>query len=90
MAKTTRVNVAEAKRSLSELLGRVAYGHESITIVKRVRPMAHLVPANDKASPSRLSINGWLDDDDRFFGSMDEIVAERHSHRPRSTHLRKK
>ena len=37
------VNVAEAKRRLSDLLGRVAYSGESVLITRRGRPMARLV-----------------------------------------------
>lgn len=83
MAKSCRVNVVEAKRSLSELLGRVAYGRETITIVKRGRPMARLVPAGGEIGGSIEAIKGWLNDDDPFFAIMEEVVAERHSHRPR-------
>jgi prevent-host-death family protein len=39
------VNVADAKKHLSELLGRVAYGKEQIIITKREKPMVRLVPA---------------------------------------------
>jgi prevent-host-death family protein len=88
MAKITKINVAEAKRSLSELLGRVAYGRESITILKRGRPMARLVPI-EGVQPSP-PIRGWLDDDDPFLAILDEIVVERHSHRPRATGRGKK
>ncbi len=85
MTRSSRVNVAEAKRSLSELLGRVAYGNEIITIVKRGRPMARLVPAGSETGRSIGTIKGWLEDDDPFFSIMEEIIAERHTHRPRVT-----
>jgi len=39
------VSVAAAKTHLSELLGRVAYGGETVVITRRGRPMAKLVPA---------------------------------------------
>jgi prevent-host-death family protein len=79
MAKIKEVSVVEAKKSLSELLGRVAYGHESITILKRGRPMARLVPVTSRPRPSLADVKGWLPDDDPFFAIMDEIVAERHA-----------
>jgi len=41
------VNVAEAKQRLSDLLGRVAYGRETVLITRRVRPMARLVPPDE-------------------------------------------
>lgn len=81
--RSSRVSVANAKKSLSELLGRVAYGNETITITKRGRPMARLVPPTQSDHPSLAEVKGWLDADDPFFDIMDEIVAERHSHRPR-------
>lgn len=39
-----QVSVAEAKRHFAELLGKVAYGKEQITITRRGRPMAILIP----------------------------------------------
>lgn len=78
-ARKARVNVAEAKRSFSELLGRVAYGHESITILKRGRPMARLVPVDPQARRPLADFKGWLSDDDPFFEAMDRILAERHA-----------
>lgn len=76
-ARKARVSVVDAKRSLSELLGRVAYGGESITILKRGRPMARLVPVDPQARRSLADFKGWLDDDDPFFEVMDRILAER-------------
>ncbi|MEX0879796.1 MAG: type II toxin-antitoxin system prevent-host-death family antitoxin [Thermoanaerobaculia bacterium] len=75
--------MADAKRSLSELLGRVAYGRETITIVKRGRPMARLVPVTPVGARSLSDVKGWLDDDHPFFRNIEEIVAERHKRRPR-------
>ena len=40
----TSLNVAEAKKQFSDLLGRVAYGGETIVITRRGKPMAKLVP----------------------------------------------
>ena len=90
MTRSSRVNVVEAKRSLSELLGRVAYGRETITIVKRGRPMARLVPAISETSRSIGALKGWLNDDDPFFSVMEEVIAERRSHKPRLTCRRKR
>ncbi len=83
--RSKRVSVAEAKKSLSELLGRVAYARESITIVKRGRPMARLVPVTEAGSPSLADVKGWLDEGHPFFRQMDRIVKERHRRRPRSS-----
>ncbi len=81
--KSSRVNVAEAKKSLSELIGRVAYGQETITILKRGRPMARLVPVNEQTRLPLSEVKGWLNKNDPFFRIMDEILAARHAHRPR-------
>ena len=43
------VNVAEAKKKLSELMGRVAYNGERFLIERRGKPMAALVSADDLA-----------------------------------------
>lgn len=78
-ARSSRVGVADAKKSLSELLGRVAYRGETITIVKRGRPMARLVPVTEPGGGHLADVRGWLDDDDPFLGVMDEIVSMRHA-----------
>lgn len=77
------VSVAEAKKSLSELLSRVAYRGESIVIAKRGKPMARLVPVTGEADRSLADVRGWLDDADPFFAAMTEISAARHARRPR-------
>ncbi len=82
-AKLRHVSVAEAKKSLSELLGRVAYGQETITILKRGRPMARLVPVQGADSPHLAEVVGWLDEDDPFFAIVEEIVRARHTRHPR-------
>ncbi len=82
-SRSRKVSVAEAKKSLSELLGRVAYGKETVTIVKRGRPMARLVPVAGPSSRSLADVRGWLEDEDPFFRHMDQIVRDRHRRRPR-------
>jgi len=78
------VGVAEAKKHLSELLGRVAYGGERIVISKRGKPMAVLIPPTEPTEEGHLSkVEGWLDPDDQFFETMDQIVSERAAHIPR-------
>lgn len=91
MAKTREqtINVAEAKKQLSTLLGRVAFGRESILIMRRGRPMARLVPADDEPVGKGLgAVKGWLADDDPFLEAVEEIVTARIQHRPRG--LRKR
>lgn len=80
----TRVSVAEAKRRFSDLLGRVAYGKERVTITRRGRPMAILVPPDDqRQKPHLADVRGWLEEDDPFFRTMAQIVEDRVTHRPR-------
>jgi len=85
MPKTNTINVADAKRHFADLLGRVAYGGETITITRRGKPMARLVPVDaDTATPHIADVQGWLEDDDPFFTTIDTIVAERETHHPRA------
>jgi prevent-host-death family protein len=84
MMTNREVGVAEAKKHLSELLGRVAYGGERIVISKRGKPMAVLIPPTESAEEGHLSkVEGWLDSDDPFFEAMGQIVSERAAHIPR-------
>jgi len=79
------VNVAEAKRRFSDLLGRVAYGGETVVITRRGRPMAKLVPATELREGEGLAgVRGWLAKDDPFFAGVDAIVKARRKHRPRA------
>ena len=84
MLKETNINVAEAKRHFADLLGRVAYGRETITITRHGKPMARLVPIDaGAAAPHIADAQGWLEDDDAFFNTIDSIVANRETHHPR-------
>jgi prevent-host-death family protein len=76
------VSIAEAKKTFSELLGKVAYGKKRILITKRGKPMALLSPLEKNDSPIFES-KGWLNESDPFFSSMDRIVQERAEHKPR-------
>jgi prevent-host-death family protein len=79
------VNVAEAKRRFSDLLGRVAYGGETIVITRRGRPMAKLVPTSELRGGAGLAgVRGWLAKDDPFVTDVDSIVKARRKHRPRA------
>ncbi len=79
-----RINIAEAKRHFSDLIGRVAYGGEAITITRRGRPMARLVPIADGDREHLCEVKGWLGDDDPFFDAIEEIVRTRGKHKPRA------
>lgn len=73
------VSVAEAKRSLSELLSRVANQGESIVIAKRGKPLARLVPVSSKRRTRLADVRGWLKDSDPFFAAVEEIINDRHA-----------
>lgn len=54
-------SVAEAKKHFSELLSRVAFGGERITIAKRGKPLAMLVPPAAEPGPDHASrVRGCL------------------------------
>jgi prevent-host-death family protein len=77
------MSVADAKKHLSELLGRVAFGKEEFVITKRGKPMARLVPPEENMK-HLAEAKGWLDEGDDFFRTMDGIVRERSNHVPRA------
>jgi len=76
------MNIAEAKKHFSEILGRVAYGREQIIITKRGNPLAKLVPIDEKVE-HLADAKGWLDEDDQFFTVLDKIIHDRSTHLPR-------
>ncbi len=76
------INIAEAKKHFSELIGKVAYGKKRLLITKRGKPMARLVPVEE--SVRHLSdACGWLEDSDPFFQTIERIMADREKHMPR-------
>ena len=76
------ISIAEAKKTFSELLGKVAYGKKRIVITKRGKPMALLSPPEETDSPI-FEFRGWLNESDPFFSAIDRIVRERANHNPR-------
>ena len=69
------IGVAEAKRILSDLLGRVAYRKETILITRRGRPMAKLVPVEPHDNQPHLAdAQGWVDEEDEFFATIETIT----------------
>ena len=85
MSKTTTNNVVDAKRHFAALLERVAYGGETITITRRGKPMARLVPVDANAAvPHIADAQGWLKDDDPFFTTIETIGVDREAHHPRA------
>ena len=78
------ISVAEAKKHFSDLLGRVAYRGERITISKRGKPMAVLVPPTEVlGQKGKKETRGWLEASDPFFNVIDQIVSDRQKHLPR-------
>jgi len=76
------INIAEAKKHFSELIGQVAYGKKRLIITKRGKPMARLVPVEE--SVRHLSdACGWLEDNDPFFQTIERVVEDRKKHVPR-------
>ena len=81
---TEEVSVADAKDRFSELLGRVAFGGETVLITRRGRPMAKLVPPNAGEQPAHLAdAPGWLEGAHPFFQAIEDVVRARHHHVPR-------
>ncbi|MFH1983298.1 MAG: type II toxin-antitoxin system Phd/YefM family antitoxin [Pseudomonadota bacterium] len=76
------INIAEAKKHFSELIGQVAYAKKRLLITKRGKPMARLVPVEDQEH-HLADARGWLGDADPFFEAIDNIVADRANHVPR-------
>ena len=76
------VNIAKAKKHFSELLGQVAFGKKHFLITKSGKPMARLVPA-DELDLHLRDAKGWLDNNDHFFETIDQIILDRSKHVPR-------
>lgn len=70
--KKVTVSAAKAKREFAELLARVAYGKETITITRHGKPMAILAPA--VTSEGLATVKGWLEDSDPFLKEIQRIV----------------
>ena len=84
-------SVAEAKKHFSELLSRVASRGERITIAKRGKPLAMLVPpAAQLGSDHPGKVEGWLENNDPLFKIVDQIVKNRATRVPRILRARRK
>lgn len=80
----TRFSVAEAQQHLTDLVEKMAQDGETILLVDGDRPIAKLIPAGQGEQVGHLAnVQGWLEDDDPFFSTIDEIVEARHKHLPR-------
>ncbi len=82
MIEEETINITEAKKHFSEIIGQVAFGKRRILITKRGKPMARLVPVHEGRS-HLAEAKGWLDDNDPFFSVIREIIESRETHLPR-------
>jgi prevent-host-death family protein len=81
MMSKIEYSVAEAKKHFSELLSRVAFRGERITIAKRGKPLAMLVPSAAEPASDHLSkVEGCLENDDPFFKIVNQILKDRQKH----------
>ena len=80
--KEKSINIADAKKHFSELIGRVAFAKDRLLITKRGKPMARLVPV-EESEHHLADARGWLDDTDPFFKTIEHIIIEREKHVPR-------
>lgn len=67
-----QVNIAEAKKHFSEIVGKVAYGNVTFVFMKRGVPMAKLVPVG-KNRKHPADVKGWLSPDDPFFTDIESF-----------------
>ena len=82
---TETMNVADAKKRLSELMSRLAYNNERFLVQRRGKPMAALVSAEDllileqQKAPVRglLSAAGACADFDDFELMIENIYVQR-------------
>lgn len=82
--KKSSVSVAEAKRRFSDLLGRAAYGKEIITITRRGRPMAKIVPLEEEPRPRHIrQVVGKIVGPEEFHQAIKDIVSNRRKYKPR-------
>lgn len=80
------INVSDAKKHFSDILGRVFYGKEEVIIIRRNKAMARLMPIEQKGKIHLADAKGWLDNNDEFFSDINEIVRTRGNRLPRVFH----
>ena len=79
------LSVAEVRRRLSEVLGKVTYASEEFIITRKGKPVARIVPyaAPTVDHPRTLAdVKGWLDPRDSFFQTLASI--RQRSSKPRN------
>ncbi|MCC6738479.1 MAG: type II toxin-antitoxin system Phd/YefM family antitoxin [Planctomycetia bacterium] len=78
------VGVADAKRDLIALIGRVLASGRPITIARRGKPVARLVPCDEVIGP-KWNARFTFPDDDPFFRIMRDIERRRKTDKARGT-----
>ena len=81
----TTLSVAETRRRLAEVLGKVYYASEEFIIARKGKPVARIVPYVAPATdhPRTLAdVKGWLDPKDNFFQALASIRTR--SSKPRN------
>ncbi|MCX5858364.1 MAG: type II toxin-antitoxin system prevent-host-death family antitoxin [Proteobacteria bacterium] len=78
------MNIAEAKKYFSDLIGRVAYRRETITIARRGKPVAKIIPFGPEPAPRHLvEAVGRIAAPPDFHRTMEKIVSGRSKSKPR-------
>lgn len=78
------VSVADAKKYLSDILGRVAYGKETITITKRGKPVAEIIPVKEGGKPRHIiDVVGKIVAPSDFTKAIEKVIADRKKLKPR-------
>lgn len=68
------VTASVARSHLSDLLGEVAYAKVEVLITRRGKPLAKLVPVDQREREAEATDNlVLLEDDDPFFKAMDDL-----------------
>ena len=83
---TSTVTLSEAKAKLSELIGRVHFGRERLTITRKGKAVALLSPVGEEdtegASEGLIRAKGALADAD---AALDEMIEAIYRQRDRAT-----
>ena len=78
------MNIAEAKKNFSDLIGRVTYRRETITISRRGKPVAKIIPFGSETAPRHLvEAVGQIAAPPDFHRTMEKIVSGRSKSKPR-------
>ncbi len=73
----SKLNAAEAKNRLADLLNRVAYGNETFTITRQGRPLARLVPIIEEKQRRTQEPKLNLRRDDPFFKEIEDLTGSK-------------